>query len=140
MYDRYESPLSKRYASREMQEIFSPDRKFRTWRKLWIALAETEQSLGLPITDAQIAAIEARETAPRGLEFKDSDPFYPEEKRIHLRRTSGRVRLTLFEGGHTGNSAAAFDFVSRQRRGAAPDWSLPAGGVASPASADGITR
>ena len=59
MYDRYESPLSKRYASREMQEIFSPDRKFRTWRKLWIALAETEQSLGLPITDAQIEEMRA---------------------------------------------------------------------------------
>ncbi len=52
--DRYVSPLSERYASREMQGIFSPDRKFRTWRKLWIALAETEQELGLPITDEQI--------------------------------------------------------------------------------------
>ena len=58
-YDRYESPLSKRYASREMQEIFSQDRKFRTWRKLWIALAETEKELGLPITDEQIAEMKA---------------------------------------------------------------------------------
>ncbi len=54
MTDRYESPLTERYAGREMQEIFSQDRKFRTWRKLWIALAETEQELGLPITDEQI--------------------------------------------------------------------------------------
>lgn len=52
--DRYVSPLSERYASREMQYIFSPDKKFRTWRKLWIALAETEKELGLPITQEQI--------------------------------------------------------------------------------------
>ena len=50
----YETPLNARYASKEMQYIFSPDFKFRTWRKLWIALAETEQELGLPITDEQI--------------------------------------------------------------------------------------
>lgn len=51
----YESPLNSRYASKEMQYIFSPDKKFSTWRKLWIALAESEQELGLNITDAQIA-------------------------------------------------------------------------------------
>ena len=45
--DRYVSPLSERYASKEMQYIFSPDMKFRTWRRLWIALAETEMELGL---------------------------------------------------------------------------------------------
>ena len=45
--DRYVSPLSERYASKEMQYIFSPDMKFRTWRRLWIALAETEKELGL---------------------------------------------------------------------------------------------
>ena len=54
MNDRYQSPLSERYASREMQYIFSPDKKFKTWRKLWIALAETEKELGLPITQEQI--------------------------------------------------------------------------------------
>ena len=47
MRDRYDSPLSERYASREMQYIFSPDMKFKTWRKLWIALAEAEMELGL---------------------------------------------------------------------------------------------
>ena len=57
--DRYVSPLSERYASREMQYIFSPDMKFRTWRKLWIALAETEKELGLNITDEQIAELKA---------------------------------------------------------------------------------
>ena len=55
--DRYVSPLSERYASKEMQYIFSPDKKFRTWRKLWIALAETEKELGLHITDEQIAEL-----------------------------------------------------------------------------------
>lgn len=54
MYDRYQSPLSERYASREMQYIFSPEKKFKTWRRLWIALAETEKELGLPITQVQI--------------------------------------------------------------------------------------
>ena len=57
MYDRYQSPLSERYASKEMQYIFSPEKKFRTWRKLWIALAETEKELGLPITDEQISEL-----------------------------------------------------------------------------------
>ncbi|HJA92257.1 MAG TPA: adenylosuccinate lyase [Candidatus Eisenbergiella merdipullorum] len=57
--DRYVSPLSERYASKEMQYLFSPDKKFRTWRRLWIALAETEKELGLPITDEQIEEMKA---------------------------------------------------------------------------------
>ncbi len=57
--DRYVSPLSERYASREMQYIFSPDMKFRTWRRLWIALAETEKELGLNITQEQIDELKA---------------------------------------------------------------------------------
>ncbi len=63
--DRYQSPLSERYASREMQYIFSPDMKFRTWRRLWIALAETEKELGLSqngvpvITQEQIDELKA---------------------------------------------------------------------------------
>lgn len=57
--DIYESPLNSRYASKQMQYIFSPDKKFTTWRKLWIALAESEQELGLPITDEQIAELKA---------------------------------------------------------------------------------
>ncbi|MCQ2413565.1 MAG: adenylosuccinate lyase [Clostridia bacterium] len=55
MHEIYENPLCRRYASKEMQEIFSDNRKFSTWRKLWIALAESEKELGLPITDEQIA-------------------------------------------------------------------------------------
>ena len=57
--DKYCSPLSERYASKEMQYIFSPDMKFRTWRKLWIALAETEMELGLPVTKEQIEELKA---------------------------------------------------------------------------------
>ncbi len=57
--DRYISPLSERYAGKEMQYIFSEDKKFSTWRRLWIALAETEKELGLNITDEQIEEMKA---------------------------------------------------------------------------------
>ena len=57
--DRYTSPLSQRYASKEMQYIFSQDKKFRTWRRLWIALAEAEKELGLNITEEQIEELKA---------------------------------------------------------------------------------
>lgn len=61
MYERstYGNPLVQRYASREMASLFSDDHKFRTWRRLWLALAEAEQSLGLPITDAQLDELRA---------------------------------------------------------------------------------
>ncbi len=58
MNNIYESPLNTRYASDEMKEIFSPDKKFKTWRRLWIALAKAEKKLGLNITDEQIAEME----------------------------------------------------------------------------------
>ena len=51
---KYEHPLVERYATKEMSYIWSPDKKFSTWRKLWLALAESEQALGVPITDAQL--------------------------------------------------------------------------------------
>ena len=58
MSDVYMSPLSERYSSKEMQYIFSPDKKFKTWRRLWIALAETEKELGLTqITDEMMASL-----------------------------------------------------------------------------------
>ena len=54
MRDTYESPLSSRYADKEMKYLFSPDMKFKTWRRLWIALAESEMELGLPVTQEQV--------------------------------------------------------------------------------------
>ena len=62
MHDTYVNPLCARYAGKEMQRLFSDDTKFSTWRRLWIALAESEQELGLPITDEQIAQMKAHIT------------------------------------------------------------------------------
>lgn len=59
MTDQYANPLSQRYASKEMLQIFSADNKFSTWRKLWIALASAQKELGLPITEEQIAQMQA---------------------------------------------------------------------------------
>ena len=58
MYERYESPFGSRYASKEMQYIFSPDMKFKTWRKLWVSLARAEHKLGLPVAAEQVAELE----------------------------------------------------------------------------------
>ena len=77
------------------------------------------------ISEEDIAFVDACAKAPASLAFAGSDPFYPADRRIHLRRTSERVRLTLFEAGHRDNYPAAVDFLARQRRGSAPDWTLP---------------
>ena len=58
MQDSYQNPLCTRYAGKEMQKIFSDDRKFSTWRRLWLALAESEQELGVPITEEQLEEME----------------------------------------------------------------------------------
>ena len=74
MKDTYESPLNSRYASKEMQQIFSPDKKFRTWRRLWIALAESEKELGLPITEEQIAELKEHATSrKKGKKTEDEE-------------------------------------------------------------------
>ena len=57
----YESPLNTRYASEEMKEVFSPHFKYKTWRRLWVALAEGEKELGLNISDEQIAQLKAKQ-------------------------------------------------------------------------------
>ena len=72
MRNTYESPLTSRYASKEMSELFSPDKKFKTWRRLWIALARAEMKLGLPVTQAQIDELE---------KFKDDINYEEAEKR-----------------------------------------------------------
>ena len=69
-YTKYTSPLSTRYASKEMQYIFSQQKKFSTWRRLWIALAETEKELGLAITDEQIDEMKAHVD---DINFKDAE-------------------------------------------------------------------
>ena len=77
------------------------------------------------ISDADIDYLEKNQAAPEALAFKDADPFYGPRQRVHLRRTSGCARLTIFEGGHDGNWNAGIDFLSRQRKGAPADWTLP---------------
>lgn len=81
---------------------------------------------GDEVSEKHIAAIEATRAIPADLQNETSkDPFYDKKKRIHFRRTSGNVRLTIFEGGHSGNFTAGFDFLSRQRKGKSVDWGLP---------------
>lgn len=81
------------------------------------------------VSDADIAAIEAEQKIPDGLASTEgNDPFYGENIRIHFRRTSRNVRLTLFEGGHGGNFPAGFDFLSRQKKGRPTDWTISAKG------------
>ena len=57
--DRYESPLASRYASDFMLHLFSADKRIQTWRRLWVALARAEHNLGLPVTEEQVAELEA---------------------------------------------------------------------------------
>lgn len=79
------------------------------------------------VSESDIAFIEENQRIPDGLvgESKE-DPFYGEKIRIHFRRTSGNVRMTLFEGGHAGNFEAGLDFLSRQVKGQPADFALPA--------------
>ena len=94
-HDSYISPFSTRYASKEMQFIFSEDNKFRTWRKLWIALAKAEKKQGLDITDEQIAELEAHAE-----DINYDDAAAPREG-VPPRRDEPRLRLrsAVPEGG-----------------------------------------
>lgn len=93
---------------------------------------------GSAVSEADIAAIEATQQIPATLksESKD-DPFYGEKLKIHFRRTSRLVRLTIFEGGHAGNFQAGFDFLARQAKGQTPDWTIPSSGKGA---AEGLAR
>ncbi|MCD7919892.1 MAG: adenylosuccinate lyase [Clostridiales bacterium] len=79
MKNNYESPLSSRYASKEMQYIFSPDKKFSTWRRLWVALARAEMELGLPVTQEQVDELEAH-AGPECIDY-DAAAKYEKELR-----------------------------------------------------------
>ena len=72
----YESPLEGRYASEAMRRVFSPDHRYGTWRRLWLALAEAEQQLGLPVTDAQLDELRAH------LDDIDYDAVRAHEERV----------------------------------------------------------
>ena len=92
------------------------------------ALAAKEDA----VSEVDIAFIEANQETPSSLapngDVRPFDPFYGDNLKIHFRRTSGNVRLTLFEGGHACNYPAGFDFLKRQRKGKAADWRLPDAG------------
>ena len=77
------------------------------------------------VSDEDIDFMEKNEKVPEPLAFAGRDPFFGEKTRIHMRRTSANARLTIFEGGHSGNFDAGIDWLARQRRGRAVDWSLP---------------
>ena len=64
MKNVYESPLASRYASEYMLNLFSPDVRYRTWRRLWVSLAKAEHKLGLPVSEAQVRALESAVDAP----------------------------------------------------------------------------
>ena len=94
--DQYLSPLSTRYASPEMQQIFSENFKFRTWRKLWISLAKAEKALGLDITDEQIAELlETVELQEFYVGRKDADHIKGLDSKFHrqLYKFSGSAIL-----------------------------------------------
>lgn len=81
------------------------------------------------VSEDDIRFIETEQKMPESIKSESVvDPFYPAKMRIHFRRTSGNVRLTLFEGGHSMNFPAGLDFLSRQRKGQPADWKLPAKG------------
>ena len=87
MKNTYETPLNSRYASKEMQYIFSPDRKFTTWRKLWVALAESEMELGLPITREQVDELKAH------VEDIDYEAARRHEERVRVHSQAAATRM-----------------------------------------------
>ena len=90
MKDIYESPLNSRYSSKEMKYIFSPDFKFKTWRKLWIALAESEMELGLNITQEQIDELKAH---AEDINYEVAEAYEKEFCNVPLDELDGAMRV-----------------------------------------------
>ena len=115
MRDTYESPLSSRYADKEMKYVFSPDMKFKTWRKLWIALAEAEHELGLNITQEQIDELRTlvdEEDLPVlcfGLKTDFRTRFFPGSCRLMELADSITEIKTICECGRKATVNARFD-------------------------------
>ena len=93
------------------------------------------------VTEADIKFIEDNQRTPEALAYKGPrDPFYGPRAKIHFRRTSRNVRVTLFEGGHAGNYPAGLDFLSRQAKGRPADFTLPADGTVVGGGAKSLNR
>ena len=92
------------------------------------------------VSDDDIAYVEANERPPEARAFSGVDPFYGAKSRVMMRATSANARLTIFDGGHGGNTAAGLDFLSRQRRGRPADFTLPATASSSSQKVEAITK
>ena len=97
MKDSYVSPLNSRYSSREMKYLFSPDKKFTTWRRLWVALARAEMILGLPVTEEQVKESEQEEaTEHETAKEKELGPEEIEVTPVFVGVTSPEERVIDF--------------------------------------------
>ena len=127
-HDTYISPFQTRYASKEMQYIFSEDNKFKTWRRLWIALAKAEQKQGLPITDAQIAELEAHK------DDINYDVAAAREKGVPPRRDEPRLCLRRAVPGGKGHHPSGGHQLLCGRQHRYPCHARGAGGSAPQAA------
>ena len=102
MTDKYESPLSSRYASDYMLKLFSSDTRYRTWRRLWVSLAKAEKKLGLPISDEQIAELENNidniDFILSMSEYKTKLRIYKNNKKIYDKKSDPRALISLNVG------------------------------------------
>ena len=104
-FDRFRTPFEERYSSKEMLYLFSPNKKFTTWRKLWIALAESEKELGLNITQEQINEMKSH--------IEDIDFEYAKEMEARLHREVKVVPMYSTIMAHTGPDTIAFGYAKK---------------------------
>ena len=109
MHESYVNPLCTRYAGEEMQKIFSDDRKFSTWRRLWLALAESEKELGIPVTDAQLEEMR--------LHLNDIDYDMAAEKERDLQKTICGLKRRYGSAAILRGSCWLPGSTARERRG-----------------------